>query len=153
MIARPITIAFSLAALIATPVVTLYAQAQQQQQQQVEQRSGAIATVALATNLTRAEIVGDSTAPTFASKAKVSLSLVPASKEVCYEVDVADLPNVRRVRMVRRLCRCRYVPIQPCPRAAPRPRTISSQTFSPIPPITTCNSTRRSSPREQSGDS
>jgi hypothetical protein len=96
MIARKIPVALAVAALIAAPVGSAQAQAQQQQQQQAQvdqQKAGVLATIALTTSLARAEIVGDTSAPAFAGKAKISLSLVPASKEVCYEIEVAAVDN------------------------------------------------------------
>jgi hypothetical protein len=105
MIARTIPIAFSVAALIVAPVLTADAQVQQQQQTQQaqtdQQRGGALATTVLTTDAAAAQIVGDTTLKAFTGRAKAEISLVQASKEVCYDIALTDVPNVTEARIHR----------------------------------------------------
>jgi hypothetical protein len=92
---RPLTIAATLALAIANiSVAHAQQQTQQQQtqqQQQQQQQAGALAAVPLTANLTGSEIVGDTVART--GSAKAELSLMQATKEVCYNLTLTELQN------------------------------------------------------------
>lgn len=87
---RPLTIAATLALAIAN-ISVAHAQQQTQQQQQQQQQAGALAAVPLTASLTGTEIVGDTVART--GSAKAELSLMQATKEVCYNITLTELQN------------------------------------------------------------
>ena len=89
---------FVLSAALMLSAATAGAQLQQQQQQQTV-RTGTLATTVLVGDAVASQIVNDTTLKNYTGKATVLISLVPASKELCYDIALQDVKNFTEARI------------------------------------------------------